>query len=180
MPKTAIIITSDQHINSTLALCPPRVQLDDGGTYIASPTQRWIWEMSNEFTEWAKDIARGYKPVAVFNGDLGELDTKKRTNQLISLNKATILNMITETLEPLTSWVDACYFIRGTPAHVGKSSWLEEVRRRLHEHRVSEQGYQVALSGEAERGRGKAGHSASLQYAEPETHRQERRQHDSA
>ena len=127
MAKTAIIITSDQHINSTLALCPPRVQLDDGGSYIASPTQRWLWQMWNEYIEWARDASAGYKPIAVFNGDLGELDTKKRSNQLVSMNKATVLNMITEALEPLTSWVDANYFIRGTPAHVGKSSWLEEV-----------------------------------------------------
>ena len=88
MAKTAIIITSDQHIGSTVALCPPRVPLDDGGTYVASPGQRWLWQGWLEFIQYAKDLAQGYKPIAVFNGDLAELDTKRRTNQLINPNKA--------------------------------------------------------------------------------------------
>jgi len=127
MPKTAVIITSDHHIGSSVALCPPRVELDDGGSYHPSDTQRWLWNGWLKFIEWAKDVSQGYKPIAVFNGDLGELDTKKRSNQMVSMNKATILNMITEALEPMAQYADQMYFIRGTPAHVGKSSWLEEV-----------------------------------------------------
>jgi hypothetical protein len=103
------------------------VQLDDGGSYHPSDTQRWLWDGWLKFIEWAKDVSQGYKPIAVFDGDLGELDTKKRSNQMVTMNKATILNMITEALEPLTQYADDLYFIRGTPAHVGKSSWLEEV-----------------------------------------------------
>ena len=127
MPKTAVIITGDHHIGSTVALCPPRVQLDDGGSYHQSPGQRWLWQGWIKFNAWARELSQGYKPIAVFNGDLAELDTKRRTNQLVNPNKATILSMIADTLEPLTRWTDSLYFIRGTAAHTGKSGWIEEV-----------------------------------------------------
>lgn len=124
--KTAIIISSDHHIGSTLGLCPPRVELDDGGTYLPSDVQRWLWAGWIEFIEWARELSKGYKPVAIFNGDLGELASKHKTYQIITRNKATILGAVDDAIDPLMKWVDAAYFIRGTPAHVGSSSWLEE------------------------------------------------------
>jgi len=127
MAKTAIIVSSDQHIGSTVALCPPRVPLDDGGWYYQSPGQRWLWRGWLDFISWARELAQGYKTIAVFNGDLAELDCKRRTNQLVNPNKSTILSMIADTLEPLTTWADSLYFIRGTPAHTGKSGWIEDV-----------------------------------------------------
>ena len=38
-----IAIVSDLHICSTLGLCPPKINLDEGGTYIYSPLQKIIW-----------------------------------------------------------------------------------------------------------------------------------------
>ena len=60
----------------------------------------------------------------VINGDLGELDRKQRSAQIITQNKSTILEMVRDVLE-VTSW-DSIYIVRGTPAHTGRSSWLEE------------------------------------------------------
>ena len=165
MPKTAIIISGDHHINGTVALCPPRVQLDDGGTFHPSPGQRWLWEGWIDFIQWARVLSEGYKPIAIYNGDLGELDTKRRSNQIITANKATILGMITDVLAPLADWVDAQYFVRGTPAHVGKSSWLEEevagdydnavhFAKGIHSH------YQVRLTANGKRI--EAAHHASM------------------
>jgi hypothetical protein len=68
--------------------------------------------------------AIGYRKVLVINGDLGELDRKQRSAQIITQNKATILSMVRDVLE-VASW-DALYIVRGTPAHTGRSSWLEE------------------------------------------------------
>ena len=126
MPKTAIIAISDTHSNSTVAVCPPRINLDDGGTYFSSPGQRWLWDKMLEFSDWANELTTGYKRALILNGDAGELDTKRRSNQIITANKATIQNIVFETLEPLMSWVDSDYIIRGTMAHTGKSGWLEE------------------------------------------------------
>jgi len=39
-----VAVVADTHPNSTVGLCPPEVELDDGGTYHASKAQRWLWE----------------------------------------------------------------------------------------------------------------------------------------
>jgi hypothetical protein len=46
-----LVLTGDLHVNSTVALCPPTVELDDGGTYHHSRTQAWIWNRWIDF--WA-------------------------------------------------------------------------------------------------------------------------------
>lgn len=121
-----LVVVSDTHINSTVSLCPLVVNLDDGGTYHASRTQHWLWDCWLHFWRYAKEKANGRRVIGIINGDLGELDTKRRSNQLISVNKATILSMATETLMPTMDIVDSWVFIRGTPAHEGKGAWLEE------------------------------------------------------
>jgi hypothetical protein len=123
MDNQIIAITADHHTNSTVALCPPVVNLDDGGTYHVSRSQRWLWECWLDY--WENVQRLGDNIIAPFNGDLGELDTKRRTVQLISANKATIQNMAREVLEPAMI-AKRLVFIRGTPAHQGKACWLEE------------------------------------------------------
>jgi len=125
MPTT-IAITGDQHSNSKIALCPPVINLDDGGTYHASRGQRWLWECWLDYWDTVRGIAAGAPIIGVFNGDLGELDTKRRSYQLISPNKAVILELVRQTIAPALAVCDRVYFIRGTQAHVGKSAWLEE------------------------------------------------------
>ncbi len=121
---THLIVISDLHINSTVALCPPTVNRDDGDTYHASQGQRWLWRCWQEFIEQA--AALDGRKVLIINGDLGELDVKRRSIQLVTQNKATVLRMIADTLDPMLAAVSSVYVIRGTPAHTGKSCWLEE------------------------------------------------------
>jgi hypothetical protein len=124
--KTAIIAVADLHINSTVALSPPVVNLDDGGTYHASRTQHWLWNSWLDFISETKILTDDFRRVLVINGDLTELDTQKRSIQLTTMNKNTILNMVLETIAPLVDIADAVYIIRGTAAHTGKSAWSEE------------------------------------------------------
>lgn len=126
----ALISLSDTHINSTTALCVPRFNLDDGGTYYASPAQKELYKFFLEFAEDVKRITEGYTRIVVFNGDIGELDSKNRSHQLITRNRATVLRMTVETLNPVIILADAIVVVRGTPAHSGKSSWLEEALAR--------------------------------------------------
>jgi hypothetical protein len=126
MTKTAVITIADLHSNSSLALCPPNINLDDGGTHHHSRIQSWLWRSWLDFCFQIDRDTKGMRKILVLNGDLGELDTMKRSVQLISLNKSTILNIVTETLEPILNIVDSVLVIRGTAAHEGKSSWLEE------------------------------------------------------
>lgn len=112
----------DTHVGSTVALCPPVVDLDDGGTYHASRGQRWLWDCWQDVAERAKQ----YDPVLVLNGDLGESDTKQRSTQVITRNKTTILRIAGEVFDVPAKVCRAVYATRGTPAHVGKSSNLDE------------------------------------------------------
>ena len=125
--KIAVVVVSDLHINSTTALCKPIFNLDDGGTYHASPNQKELWKFWLKFISDVERLTEGFKRLIVLNGDIGELDSKKRTNQLISRNKSEILKNVVDTIDPLVSISDAgIIVVRGTPAHSGKSSWLEE------------------------------------------------------
>lgn len=125
MTKTIVIAVGDLHVNSTVALCKPSINLDDDGTYRASNNQRKIWDAWLDFCNEVKAIDAD-KRILVLNGDIGELDTKRRSVQLITLNKATVLRMVIDTIEPMLSIIDDVIVVRGTMAHVGKSSWLEE------------------------------------------------------
>lgn len=122
--KTNIVIVSDLHINSKVALCTPTVNLDDNDTHHASPAQHWLWECWLDF--WRQVGKLENRTIAILNGDLGELDTLRRSNQLISPNKAVILSLVLDVLKPMLDVIDSVIVIRGTAAHEGKSSWLEE------------------------------------------------------
>jgi hypothetical protein len=62
----------------------------------------------------------------MFLGDMIELDVKRRSNALVSTNKAEVLRLVDDTLEPAVDAIDKAIWIRGTTAHVGKSGWSEE------------------------------------------------------
>lgn len=135
--RVALIVNSDLHTNSTVAVCQPSINLDDGGTYRASKTQRWLWSEWTRAVQWALDLTQGYRRVAVFNGDLGELDAKRRSTQLITTNKATIIEIVQATISPLVDAVDKLLFIRGTMAHTGRSQWLEETIAADYDHSIT-------------------------------------------
>ena len=130
---THIIEVGDLHTNATPALCPPNVELDDGGTYRHSRTQAWLWRSWIEFCDAVNDLPPGRK-IVLMKGDLAELDTKRRTVQLISANKATIIKMVQSTIDPLVQTADQLIFIRGTPAHEGKGAWIEETIASDYDH----------------------------------------------
>jgi hypothetical protein len=129
---TQLVLVSDLHINSTVGLCPPRVNLDDGGTYNASRSQRWLWDCWIDFIQRVNNLA-GSK-VVVINGDMGELDTKRRSTQIITPNKATIQSMVLDAIAPLVDAADTVIVMRGTSAHTGKGEWLEEAVAKDLDH----------------------------------------------
>jgi hypothetical protein len=101
------------------------VNLDDGGTYHLSRTQHELWRAWLDFCQ--ECAALPGRKVVLINGDMGELDTKRRSVQLITANKATILHTVSDTLAPIFDLADRVIVTRGTQAHVGKGAWLEEV-----------------------------------------------------
>lgn len=109
-------------MNSTVAVCPPVVNLDDGGTYHASPGQRFLWD------SWldVADRAAKYKPILVGNGDLVEGDAKNRSYQVITRNRTNALKIAADVFDVLAKVCSSVYIVRGTAAHVGKSANLDE------------------------------------------------------
>jgi hypothetical protein len=125
---TLIAITSDQHAGSTVALCPPTIDLDDGGAYTASKAQRWLWEDWLSFWQRVERVREKEKAklYQVFNGDLTD-GNHHGTTQILSGNSSVQAHVVSECMKvPLELAPDKMWFIRGTEAHVGKSAEGEE------------------------------------------------------
>lgn len=123
-----IRVTSDLHAGSTVALCPPKVSLDDGGEYHASKAQRWLYERWQSFWERGEQRRRELDAYCIdlFNGDATEGDHHK-TTQILSGNPTAQASVVNSVLKvPLATKPDGIVFIRGTEAHVGPSAAFEE------------------------------------------------------
>lgn len=132
MPKKdkpiIVAVSSDHHAGSTVGLCPPVFNLDDGGTYRASTAQRWLWRnWYSNYIPRVKELADQYdtRYIAILDGDVIE-GNHHHTTQVISNNETTQMRIAEEVLAPLLQDADQVYFIRGTPAHVGQGARLEE------------------------------------------------------
>lgn len=113
---------------------PPVVQLDDGGRYESSPQQRWLWR------EWVKcwgavEYARerhAARLVVILNGELAD-NNHHHTTQLVTRNPEDQLKIAIETLAPMTRLLrdgDRLFVTRGTEAHSGVSSHMDETLAR--------------------------------------------------
>jgi len=118
-----VAVLGDTHINSTVALCKPSIDLDDGGTYQISKGQRWLW---GNWLDFLEQVERAKPDAVVFNGDTVEGDAKGRSYQVITRNKTNAISIAAETLNPLCQLAGKSYFVRGTGAHGGKSGCIEE------------------------------------------------------
>lgn len=130
--RKLLVATGDMHGNSTTGLCVGPVNLDDGGTYHLSAFQNELQAFYLQDLKYIKDLAsngplRPSAPIlGILGGDLGEGDAKGRSEQVISRNPKTILDIAIANVEPLAEICDKMYFLRGTAAHVGKSSHIDE------------------------------------------------------
>lgn len=132
-----LVVVSDTHAGCRLGICPPEpIQLDDGGTYHASPFQAQMWALWREFwDEWVPQVTHGESYDVVHNGDVIDGVHHNATTQ-VSQNIEDQLRIAERVLRPA---VDRCvgtggryYHVRGTAAHVGQSSvWEEQLAQRL-------------------------------------------------
>lgn len=127
---TILAITGDVHANSTVGLCPPKVELDDGGRYISSDRQRWIWGRWLSYVLQVKRLKdkTGHEVVLVLLGELVDNIGKKiATSQVVTTNVADVLHIGDQVLEPMLAVADKVIVLRGTEAHVGSNSCLDEI-----------------------------------------------------
>lgn len=125
---TVIAVVSDIHAGSTVALCPPKIELDDGGSYEASRPQVWLWGHWLKFWERVQKVRDDHHAtlIAGFNGDLTE-GYHHGTTQILSANptaQAAVVDAIMHV--PMALAPDKMFLVRGTEAHVGKSAAYEE------------------------------------------------------
>lgn len=128
MSTVKIAVVSDLHCGSTVAVCPPSLHLDDGGTYQASRHQLWLWQLWKDFWERVErerdeEDAELY---VVYNGDLVDGDHHD-TPQIMSRNPVAQAMVLTDVLDvPEGLGADKIFVVRGTGSHVGKSGSSEE------------------------------------------------------
>lgn len=146
MPKRrpyVLAVTSDHHTGSTVGVCPPEgVRLDDGGRYLPSTPQLWLWQCWERYWRTVRETVRRSRGrlVAVYNGDLVDGD-HHQTHQIISRHPdaqryvAERVFGVPRKLTPAKHYV-----IRGTAVHTGEGGsseeelgqWLQAVRDAGH------------------------------------------------
>lgn len=126
-PIHNLVVVSDTHCGCQLALCPPKVTLDEGGTYHQSPLQKKLWAMWQEFWgEWVPTYTHGEPFAVVHNGDAIDGKHHDSTTQ-ITHNIKDQCQIAIEVMQPIVELCEGRYYhIRGTEAHVGKSAATEE------------------------------------------------------
>lgn len=124
-----LVVTSDHHCGSTVALCPPVVELDDGGEYRASRAQQWLWQCWGDFwekVEQIRDEVGAESVIHALNGDVTEGD-HHGTSQIISRHSGIEQAVAREAMKvPAAVGIDHWFVVRGTESHVGKSGKSEE------------------------------------------------------
>jgi hypothetical protein len=121
------VIISDTHCGCQFGLCPPKIQLDGGGIYVASPLQNAIWENWQSFWgEWVPQVTHNEPFSVIINGDTQDGVHHHSTTQ-ISHNLSDQQKIAEACLKPIADMCDGqLYIIRGTEAHVGQSAENEE------------------------------------------------------
>ena len=128
LPINNIICISDIHAGCQLALCPPKVSLDNGGFYYPSRLQKKLWAMWREFwDEWVPMATKEEDFILVVNGDAIDGVHHNSVTQ-ISHNITDQIQIAKDLLLPIIQNPKCVgyYHIRGTEAHVGKSGQSEE------------------------------------------------------
>lgn len=124
-----LAVTSDVHAGSSVGLCPPDpIALDDGGSYVPSAAQRWLWDAWGRFWSEVAKVreAESAELTWLQNGDAVEGD-HHHSPQMPSTLSITHGGIFRECAAvPLALKPDRIIGVRGTEAHVGRSGQTEE------------------------------------------------------
>lgn len=126
MSSPVIAWVSDLHINSTVALCVPEFEMDDGNGHKNSKLQNALYTAWVDGWKQIKQKARGREVVGIIGGEIADNMISHPSLQFITYNKETIRRMALETLDPMLRVVSKLIVLRGTEAHTGLSGELDE------------------------------------------------------
>ncbi len=120
------IVISDTHIGHKTGLVHPDY-LED---YKPNDIQLWLWNVfSGEFIPKIKSIIKDVKPDYIHGlaaGDMGDADFKKRSIQFWTKDPSAIKRNAKHLLFPLFDLCNSVHFIKGTRAHTGQNSHIDE------------------------------------------------------
>ena len=126
-PLNNLVVISDLHSGSAVSLMPREgVVLDDGGLYKPSALQLKIYAMWEEFWgSFVPDATRGEPYGLLVNGDALDGVPHNSVAQ-VTANMKDQKRIARALLEPVVAKAERYWHVRGTEAHVGKSSAAEE------------------------------------------------------
>lgn len=127
LSRRVLGIVSDLHCGSTVGLHPDtETELDDGGAYLPSKAQRWIWDNWLTFLREAGATADESPLDILVNGDLVD-GAHHGTTQIVSNHPNVQMDILRRSFEPvLALHPDSLTIIRGTEVHVGPNGSAEE------------------------------------------------------
>lgn len=115
-----VVVVSDIHAGSVVALMPPAFTTADGQKISQNPLQRWFWDCWQRSLAWLDDVMDGDPAALVLNGDLIEGD-HHRTTEIVSRNIEDHLEIARILLDPLTRKCARTFVTRGTECHTGNT-----------------------------------------------------------
>lgn len=118
---------SDLHVNSTVALSPNKLVLDDGHEFRPSKLQRWINGKWADYWQRVDELKAQHQAevVTIINGEVAD-NNYHATTQLITKHTGDQISAALMVLEPLRAVSDRIIVTRGTEAHVGPNATLDE------------------------------------------------------
>ena len=135
---TIIAHVGDLHVNSSVALMPPKVTKDDGQTVLQSATQRWLWRNWLDYWKLTAEHKRerNASVVGIINGDWGDINKHSKFQLIEPVNEDIVLDMMIETIAPMRKVCDTIIVVRGTEAHTGGVGYLENRAAKSDEVRA--------------------------------------------
>lgn len=121
-----VVWCSDLHINSTVALCVPDYEMDDGNKHKNSKLQDALYEAWVDAWKQVKQKAKGREVIGIIGGEIADIGAKHPGLQFVTRNRDTVEKMAQETLIPMLEVIDKLIVLRGTEAHTELSSQLDE------------------------------------------------------
>ena len=117
-PIDLVVVYSDLHCGSEVAICPPNLDLAGGGTYGLNGLQKFFWECWQDVHLWRNSIVGSDPFAVVINGDAIEGD-HHGTSQLVSKKLSDHISAAVQLLDPVVKDAEKRFMVSGTECHTG-------------------------------------------------------------
>jgi len=134
--RQILAVANDLQCGGTTSICPPRVELDDGGIYQSSKLQKSVFNFWKRAWKKISEIAGDDEIIFVMNGEPGDGDHHE-TYQLWSKRLFDQANAAITCLNIPSQMASKVYCIRGTPVHSDNKFDIDDiVARELGAHKL--------------------------------------------